>query len=1600
MWTHHRAPRYLAITAGVALFAFFWIILGGSVRADSLSFSGKVTTPTGGTYTGGGWVNMYNATNGQGGSIDEDGDFEVSNLQPGEYTLELSIPSSSGYASPAQQKVGVTANVQGFSLKLAVPAVKGILSAPSGTPTDGCVNLHDPTWTINRNSCPGSDGVFVLGDLKAGTYTLDANPPQNSDYVQSQQTVTITDPATTQDLGAVKLDSPFVVGIVAYPNGTPVPWDDDWNKRVHLSVDLWNNDRTIDRHSDYDKNSKFKFGKIPAGDYTVRVNVWDTVDYTSSAEVKITVSDTGLDMTATPIKLSTPQVAGTVYDTDGSTTLQNVCVNVHTDDWSLNQNSCTDSKGQYRIGGLPDGTYKIEAGAPFDRPDLSRYGPVDITVTSSLTTKNITFSKASKFITGTVKTKNGTPVTCANINANLRGGNGWAGTQAKSDGTFTLAVAPGAWGVRVEPINGWDCTADWVYLEPEVVVVFSEDSSSQTENITLTVEKATATIKGVVKTKSGVAITNGNVNANAQLKDGKNIWSNAQIKADGSYELRLKGGTYELNMWTNDRRLYAKNQKVTVADNETVTANFTMSEKLAHITGAVTDKSGKGLPNVRINGNADCEQGGCSGWSDTTTDTSGNFDLAVTSGLWNLNFDSGQGLPYVYGGQPIEVNVPSDTATVSGITIALTYADATVKGKVVDKDGKTLPDTSGWVYARPATVTADSGWREYGGSVNGGKFEFRLPSSLLSQAELGMHMPPNSSFTATPVTITLVADATVEQNITILENDAAIVGRLQDSSGLPLSKCPFRGEVFANAEDNQWHGTQINPDCTFEISIRSGTYRLGYHVEESSGLLNAPPKDDKVNVPSGARVEWNPKVLVGDATVKVLVLKPDGTPVDGHMWVWGDNHKSLDEARKSGEAKEGAEQFRGPGDTKSPEEVLKYCSDKKNEKECADFKLPAGAKGPGGCGDALACTLYCEKNKEECEKEFKGGDPTKDVKAKSAVTLSSSVLRQKAKIASLRLVKAQGEAGDDAGDDVFDNYINSGADAVNGVATLNLISGFEYTIGAGLPPEQKDYIPPKFVDVDLRTQKTTTVTLQLRKSDGRMSGFVTYNGKAVRDGWVNGWCEDGSNMGGPIYNGAYQLNYAFNSACTLNANASDGTTFLHSGDQVVTIGTQKKTTLHFTLDKADFDMPPDVSETFDATTPHVISLADGTTVNIPANTLATSGNVTVTASPTINVQSQKTYRVGWYAYNFIATDADGKELTTFNGNVTACFKYSDQLLADANMDEGAIVPSYWDETASAWKTPSNITQDKDADTVCVTTNHFTPYALVGTSGKSKSLTTVKTSTSKGITKIKIGSGNKTITVTPFPKYKGEVSIATDVVSKKGGQIILAVPKGKTSEATTVKVYSVKGKVTQKMTPWGSGYRSGGTVTMADLTGDGQAEGVFAPTAESTVHVTDFAKKANFRISAGAGGAVIAQPLDLLGRGDAQLAVARGTSVTTWKYGGKKKGFQKFSYDARRLSVKGTSIEKVVLQPTVRSVSPNTVSTGKKGTVTFTITGTNFGDGSRVLLNQEVAAKKVTASGETTLTATFEKSKIPKKKKYTLTIINPDGAQVAYSLKAK
>src|SRR3990167_2467677 len=727
---------------------------------------------------------------GGGADVQSDGSFTViEGIGNGQYRVEVNIwgDELANQAAPDPIKITLSGGqVDIGTIKLAAPNILGTVKDPAG-----------------------------------GAISIDYGAQQNINVEIRSKDYTINKWINTSQDGSFKtyLGKGEYIAI-AHTNGMSLT-NGQW-----INVNLYNQDRTIQKYSGTDSDGNFKLPAIPYGTYTIEVQPQGWNKYTSN---KTTITYSGTQLLV-PINLSSPQVKGKIYKTEADALASNnqalvgnAGINVHNQDWTQQSWTQSDSEGNYAVGGLPDGHYTMEVNVPWGTAGLIS-NSFEVDLTADAQTKNLYFSVATKKISGKVLKKDGTPVSGASVNANREGGAGYANAQTGSDGGYMLEVGGGAWNVNVWPNNAPGMpAADWIPEGFGQRAEFKNDASTETATINFSVVSATATVSGKILKADGTPITN----ANVDVRNDKGQGNNSQVKPTGEFVVKVAAGSYRVNVWSPDQGLTFPEMNITITDGETKdVGTLTAKTKEARITGRVVKKgTTEGVPGVRVNANLDRAPG----WSNTTTDATGNFELAVTKGMWHINIDQGSNTSYVYSGPPIDVSVETETSrTALGKDIELIYADVVIKGKIVDVAGKVIPNFCSWAFARPVS-TGNMGWGpEYGGPVNcqTSSFEIRVPSKVASAYVLGTHTPPNSDYSSTEtVSIAVLADQTYERNIVLKKNDASISGQLVDQNGIALTLCDFRGDVFVNTE-NMWRNSPIQPDCSYKISVLGGTVRL------------------------------------------------------------------------------------------------------------------------------------------------------------------------------------------------------------------------------------------------------------------------------------------------------------------------------------------------------------------------------------------------------------------------------------------------------------------------------------------------------------------------------------------------------------------------------------------------------------------------------------------------------------------------------------------------------------------------------------------------------------------------------------------------------
>ncbi len=1273
-------------------------------------------------------------------------------------------------------------------------------------------------------------------------------------------------------------------------------------------------------------------------------------------------------------------------------------------------------------------------------------------------TLSVRAEERPKNITGTIVYKGTTtPVTGALLHFWPKVQTGFGGGDATTDGAGNFSVflpAGTLYGANID----MNSSTDWTFTEQIPDISFTNDASAETRTLNIQVTKATATITGTV-TKDGAPVMEGNINAWSTTGPGGG--GNAQV-VNGSYSMRVPAGSFNMGFWSPDQTLSAGQAAVVIADGQTITQNFLVKAKTAHLTGRLID--GSNLPIAGVRMNAFCMTPGASGVQNgpqpgingnATSAADGTFDIAILAGRCNVNVDNWQdpnnptpGPSYVYNGKPLETTLETDTSSFAFGDITVVRADATILVTVVKEDGTPATGLNGYVFAQKAGEEQFGPGQNFGGPLMfDGKATIRMPSSVFSLVKLGMHLPPEAEYSvAEAPTVSVIADSTTTATLRVQKNNSSIYGALVDQNGIPLKTCtppPGQfsfGDVFVNSTEKGGRGVQFQSDCSYKVSVVAGTYQFNYHFSDGTGLLNANQGQDKVEVHAGENVVKNIKALVGDAKINVTVLDPTGAPVQTFVDAGNEIELFGKPGNPGGEGPKdlGAAQFKDKnGKSGDPFEVCMRAYQKKDNaqiKKCEAMKLPDISTGPGGCKNVGACVKFCMKpaNQAECGK-FKGPDQgpggqstpqtgpggcktDAECKAFCSKPENEQTCRNfgppaggdDSSLTGASFFKGQvkgettntGDRAQGGGPrpEDFKNVLHSGSQTnAKGVGSISLISGHLYEVHVNAPPGSP-WMPAQSQTVDFRNgAKTADLTFVLRQADAKISGKVVGGGQF---GWCHGWEESGNFSGGQAQGGKYEINVT-KGVWHIGCDAPAGNDFFRSEEVTIVVdGSQKAITQNFVLSKnVNFRIPNPVSQTTDATQAFSMTLEDGTTVVAGASAFATSGNVTITATPTANLMSQADAKPAWYGYDFKATNAaTGAEITKFNSSVTITFKYTDKMLEAAGVDESALLPRYFDDATNSWKTPSNATQDTDNNTLTVTSDHFSKWSPTS-NGKAKSNIAVTVGTGKNKGTFTIGSGKTAKKVTAFAGTS--LNVSTTNLGGKTGQLIFVAPSENLKKGTSsVKVYTTKGKLVKTLNPYGN--NGAIKLMLADVTKDGKSDLVASQsTGTNPVKVVDVVKKyATHTLDTGAkfGSTVSVTTMEAHQVGVASLAMLVKTrnanDVKVFKYA---KG--KFTLDSgidennKRIKVSGSSISLITLKPNGKA--SGTLST-KSAASKITVKGSNFEKGMVATIGT-VGAKVSLKGGTATLT--FDGTQLTKGKK-TLKLVNPSGGSGTLSVTVK
>lgn len=1035
-------------------------------------------------------------------------------------------------------------------------------------------------------------------------------------------------------------------------------------------------------------------------------------------------------------------------------------------------------------------------------------------------------------IQGTVRQPGGTPLPFA-----------WVQVRTE-DFSFQIHGNTDANGFYAIPAQGMNVGGSYkldVGVPPNVQGVISPDPFSFTYAGTtiirdVTLAAASKKITGkVIYDKDGAAVTTAQIFAS---KRGGGSGMGVDVGADGTFTLLVSGGSWDVGLsakWNQETQQpiavdWANPGPPTTIEfsqdttAETKTVDFTVQKATAVITGKIVKPDGV----TPVRGNLDVRNQEGKGNGTNIDERTGVFRVNVPVGDYRIsvwldsNRDSSLAKLYV---PEMKIRVGENETRDLG-TIVLKEKTSKISGKVVDSSGNGVSGVRLNAWLRDgqgngqATSGADGSWLMW---VTPGTWEAQIDTWGGSDPEQKESFAKYIPIGARPNPATVLEGQEITGiNFTVKLADAQIQVKLVDSSGQAITN--LFGYAYARKKGGGFgpgneYGSGIDRGTATIYLLGGETYTVGAHLPPEGSDFSLK-EEIEVTVAAGEKKAINLTMVANDATITGFVKDQTGklvTGVEGEVNAQGAADFSWKPTRLKPDGSFSIS-VRG-GREYSLGVFIRNDDYLKAPPNMVPFTVPVG------------------------------GSVTKIVTIfKANAYISGKVLDPDGKPIGNAWVGANNfrfMEGKVKGDFEKGKVIDTGTQAQpDGTFKLPIVAG-DFEVFAGLPPEFSSYMPPKEQGVSIKAGQTVTVTLQFRSADATLKATVKMpDGSAPKFGFCWAWSEEGGHSGNGIMEGKANVPLTIGSwhvGCDSHDPATKG--FYRSPETIITIKSKGDLAQAFTLAKGGFDIPEGISDTFDSTSQKVLTLPDGTTVTIPASALGTSGNVTVTANPDVNLfHTQDTKPIN-FAWDFEALNSSNQPVTSFNSNVNICIPYSEDAIKDLGVKEDEIIAKYYDETAGAWKMPDGVTQDTDNNVVCFSVSHFTNYALAtgGTAGQTKGPQYI----------IAVPQGNagprvvildsKGKTKLSFFAYDSSSKIAIQALSGdvNGDGLNEIVTAPGSGAGPQIKVFNTKGKLLKQFFAFDKNMTTGVNIALGDVNGDGVDEIIAVPMAGPAAEIKVF-----------------------------------------------------------------------------------------------------------------------------------------------------------------
>ncbi|MFZ5968067.1 MAG: MSCRAMM family protein [Bacillota bacterium] len=778
-----------------------------------------------------------------GAEIDQQGYFRIGGLSDGDYILRA-IQWGSSY-SPSEEITVTITNGQysggNLNLLLTTPQITGTVENPDhSVAQDAWVDIIAPDGRFIDGVSANQEGIFNIGGLVDGTYRLKAKPSwQDKLHADSQEVeITITNGQYTGNPVVLTLSDPQVSGSVH------IPAADGGTKVDHGFIDLRKNDGTWMPGVGI-QNGDFAIGGLADGVYIIQANPDWNSNYTKSPEFSfriqggVLVVDPALDYTGGPVALYLrgSQLVGTVLDPDGNPNRFGwVDVKSKTGEWLTG--SSVDGNGQFRIGGLVNGTYQLTA---WPGPGSQYAESEDVTIVivdGQYSGDPVVLTLRAPQIAGEVVSPDGTPEAFGYIEIKNAAGMHVGGTGVNELGYFSIGgLADGTYFLKANP--GWDSE----YSASGEVKIQVVNGVSSESSIVFVLKSAQVT--GHVFAPDGVTpINNGYVSV--EMDGGR--WVTGAPVSNGEFRIgSLEPGTYSIIAFPDWNSDYGESTRVTFTINENGQSTnnpLTILLTEPQVTGVVVGPAGtndQAIPQpfgfVEIRTQQDMWMPG------TGINHEGEFRISgLEPGTYIIKaIPNGEGSYSASNEVTIVIDENGNYTGNNPLYVSLTTAQ--INGTVKDPNGnnalfgysEVFNEEGMWVMGAP--VDRNGQFRI--GNLKDGTYYLRVqPDSM------------NSDFSASqPIEIVISGGTCITDqgqgsgNITVTLSNSQVSGTVRTPGTNGSAAQHGWIEIQKLQSGNEWNwigGTGVNWEGQFNVGgLNDGTYRIKAFPDHSNSSYSA-----------------------------------------------------------------------------------------------------------------------------------------------------------------------------------------------------------------------------------------------------------------------------------------------------------------------------------------------------------------------------------------------------------------------------------------------------------------------------------------------------------------------------------------------------------------------------------------------------------------------------------------------------------------------------------------------------------------------------------------------------------------------------------------